>query len=157
MTLAERIKKVRKDADLTQQAFGERINMKQNTIALIEGGRNTSPQTISAICREFNISENWLKYETGPMHPPTTEESVDELIRQHGLDGLDRQIILEFIKLKPEDRQAVKTFVQNIAKHLPKESEELTVEEEFAMYKAGRNSEKEPGSQALSAKESDVG
>ena len=150
MTLGERIKKVRQVEGLTQQVFGERLGVKQNSIALIESGkRNPSDQLLCGIVREFNICKNWLQDGIEPMKSPTTEESVDELIRQHGLDGLDRQIILEFIKLRPEDRKAVKTFVQNIAKHLPKESEELTVEEEFAMYKAGRNSEKRTGITSL--------
>ena len=42
----ERIRKLRKTLELTQQEFGERIGMKRNSIALIEGGRNTSEQTI---------------------------------------------------------------------------------------------------------------
>jgi transcriptional regulator with XRE-family HTH domain len=53
----ERIRKLRRILDLTQREFGERIGMKQNTIALIEGGRNTSDQTIMAICKEFNVNE----------------------------------------------------------------------------------------------------
>ena len=40
--LNKRIRKLRKILDLTQKEFGERIGMKQNTIALIEGGRSTS-------------------------------------------------------------------------------------------------------------------
>lgn len=67
MTLGERIKKVRRSLDLTQQRFGERLGMKQNTIALIESGRNTSEQTIISICREFNVSETWLRTGEGEM------------------------------------------------------------------------------------------
>ena len=52
----ERIRKLRKTLELTQQEFGKRIGMKRNSIALIEGGRNTSEQTIFAICREFNVN-----------------------------------------------------------------------------------------------------
>lgn len=160
LTLADRIKKVRKDVDLTQQEFGKRINMKQNSIALIEGGRNTSPQTISAICREFNISEEWLRDGVGPMRPQTEEDSINELIKQHGLDSLDRQIILEFIRLSAEDRQAVKKFVRNLAQYFPKDetpAQPLDIDQEVERYRQQLLSEQEPGSQALSAKESGVG
>lgn len=54
------------------------------------------------------------------MFNPTPEESIDDLVRQHGLGELDRQILLEFIKLKPEEREAVKTYVRNLSHHILK-------------------------------------
>lgn len=109
---------MRRSLDLTQREFGERISIKQNSVAQIEMGRNTSEQTIFSICREFNVSEKWLRTGEGEMFVPSTEESIDELVRAHGLDDLDRQILLEFIKLKPEDREAVKKYVRNLARHI---------------------------------------
>ena len=51
-TMSQRIKRVRKALDLTQQAFAERIGVKQNTIALIESRkRNTSDQLLLGVCR----------------------------------------------------------------------------------------------------------
>lgn len=164
MTLGERIKKVRKDLDLTQQAFADRLGMKRNSIAQVEMGRNTSDQTIISICREFGISETWLRTGEGDMKAPGPEESVDELIQEHGLDNLDRQIILEFIKLKPEDRESVKRYVRNLAQHLPAVEQaaqpmtiEQEVDQEVERYRQQLLSEKKQASQALSAKESDVG
>ena len=67
-TMSQRIKRVRKALDLTQQAFAERIGVKQNTIALIESGkRNTSDQLLLGVCREFKISETWLRTGSGSM------------------------------------------------------------------------------------------
>lgn len=109
---------MRRSLDLTQREFGERISIKQNSVAQIEMGRNTSDQTVFSICREFNVNETWLRTGEGEMFIPAAEESIDELVRAHGLDGLDRQIILEFIKLKPEDREAVKKYVRNLARHI---------------------------------------
>lgn len=40
------------------------------------------------------------------MFTPTPTESIDELSQQYGLDELDRQILLEFIKLTVEEREA---------------------------------------------------
>lgn len=164
MTLGERIKKVRKDLDLTQQAFADRLGMKRNSIAQVEMGRNTSDQTIISICREFGISETWLRTGEGDMKAPGPEESVDELIQEHGLDNLDRQIILEFIKLKPEDRESVKRYVRNLAQHLPAVEQaaqpmtiEQEVDQEVERYRQQLISEKKQASQALSVKESDAG
>lgn len=71
-----RIKKLRKELDLTQQAFAERIGLKQNSIALIESGkRNISTQAILSICREFNVNEEWLRTGVGEMFVPINMEN----------------------------------------------------------------------------------
>lgn len=165
MSVGERIKKVRRSLDLTQREFGERIGIKQNTIATYEIGRNNPiDAVISIICKEFNISETWLRTGDGDMFVPSPEKSVDELIQEKGLDDLDKQIILEFIKLKPEDREAVKKYVRNLAQHIsPVEitgqpmTIEQEVDQEVERYRQELLSEKKQGSQALSVKESGVG
>lgn len=81
-TIAERIKQIRKSAGLTQQKFAERIGAKQNTVAQYEIGRNTPiDPVITAICKEFNIQEEWLRYGVGPMRAEKTrEEEIAELV-----------------------------------------------------------------------------
>jgi len=111
----ERIKKLRKTLDLTQQEFGNRIGMKQNTIALIEKGRNTSDQTIFSICREFDVNEEWLRNGTGEMFKPATSDVLDELARVHGLT-LGEQIMIEkFINMKHENRAVLMDYIIEVA------------------------------------------
>ncbi len=111
----ERIKKLRKTLDLTQQEFGNRIGMKQNTIALIEKGRNTSDQTIFSICREFDVNEEWLRNGTGEMFKPATSDVLDELARVHGLN-LGEQIMIEkFISMKHENRAVLMDYIIEVA------------------------------------------
>lgn len=165
MTLGERIKKLRKELDLTQQKLADRLGVKQNTIALIESGkRNTSDQLLFSVCREFNVSEEWLRNGEGEMFVPKPETTIDEIVREYGLDDLDRQIIKEFIKLKPEDREAVKRYVRNLSQHITPVAEpaqpmtvEQEVDQEVERYRQQLLSEKKQALQALSAKESDVG
>lgn len=66
--IGERIKKVRKALDLTQQEFADSIGSKRNTIATYEMGR-TSPSAavFSLICQKFNVSEQWLRTGEGEM------------------------------------------------------------------------------------------
>lgn len=67
----ERIKKLRKALDLTQQKFADRIGVKQNTVAQYEMGRNVPIDSVIAlICREFNVSEKWLRTGEGDMFRP---------------------------------------------------------------------------------------
>ena len=64
----ERIKKLRKELDLTQQEFADRIGSKRNTIAKYESGDNSpSAAVVSLICRTFNVNEAWLRTGEGEM------------------------------------------------------------------------------------------
>lgn len=64
----ERIKQVRQSAGLTQLQFAERLGLSRNFIAMMEtGSRDPSDRTISDICREFNINEDWLRTGNGEM------------------------------------------------------------------------------------------
>ena len=67
----ERIKELRKALGLTQQEFSDRIGVKRNTIAQYESGRNEPLDAVIAlICREFNVSEEWLRTGAGDMFQP---------------------------------------------------------------------------------------
>ena len=67
----ERIKKLRKTLDLSQQEFADKIGVKQNTVAQYEMGRNIPiDSVIFLICREFNVSEEWLRTGDGDMFLP---------------------------------------------------------------------------------------
>lgn len=62
MSIGDRIKKLRKHLDLTQQGFGDRLGIKGNTISQYESGRNEPIDAVlSLICREFNVNEEWLR------------------------------------------------------------------------------------------------
>lgn len=71
----ERIKKLRKTLDLTQQQFADKIRVKRNTVATYEMGRSEpSDSAISLICREFNVNENWLRTGEGEMFEQLTDQ-----------------------------------------------------------------------------------
>lgn len=66
--MQNRIKEVRKQLKLTQAEFGERIGVKGNTITGYETGlRSPSDAVITSICREFHVSETWLRTGEGEM------------------------------------------------------------------------------------------
>lgn len=72
----ERIKELRKTLGFTQQEFADKIGVKRNTVATYEMGRSVpSDSAISLICREFNVSEAWLRTGEGAMF---LERSRDE-------------------------------------------------------------------------------
>ena len=67
----ERIKELRKTLGFTQQEFADKIGVKRNTVATYEMGRSVpSDSAISLICKEFNVSEDWLRNGNGKMFRP---------------------------------------------------------------------------------------
>lgn len=163
----ERIKKLRKELNLTQREFAAKIGMKQNSIAIIESGRNTSDQTIMAICREFNVSEEWLRTGEGEMfiHQSKEDElktAVDSLLSGETSEFKQR-LVKVLASLKEEQWVFLEEKLEEIlgAKAQVQEPEPLTIEQE-ARAEAERYyqelvKEKKLALQALSAKESDVG
>ena len=82
--LKDRIKKIRKELDLTQQEFADRIGVKRGGIANYEIGRNEpTDSVISLICREFNVNEDWLRTGEGEMFIKLTrDEEMAKLTKQ---------------------------------------------------------------------------
>lgn len=80
----ERLKKLRKTLDLTQQEFADRIGSKRNTVAKYETEANTpSAAVVSLICREFNVNEDWLRNGVGDMFLPTDRNAdIAKLTKQ---------------------------------------------------------------------------
>lgn len=80
----ERLKKLRKALDLTQQEFADKIGIKRNSFANYETGRNTPIDAIIvSICREFNVNEDWLRDGVGDMFLPTDRNAdIAKLTKQ---------------------------------------------------------------------------
>ena len=114
MILGERIKRVRKALDLTQQEFADRIGMKRNSIAQIEAGRNTSDQTVVSICREFNVNETWLRTGKGDIFVKIPNTAIKKLSEEFYLDSFDETLVEEYLRLSPNQRKAFRTFFYRV-------------------------------------------
>lgn len=73
MIQGKRVKEVRKSLGLTLDKFGERIGVGKSAISNIERGtRGFTDQMLKAICREFNVNEEWLRDGSGEMFVAST-------------------------------------------------------------------------------------
>lgn len=105
MTFGDRIKKIRKERELTQAELGKLIGIKPNSISLIESGnRNASEQVILAICRSLNVNEEWLRTGIGEMTVQPDTFSLDEFARERGMTELELGIIKVYFNLPPPVR-----------------------------------------------------
>ena len=84
MTQGERIRELRKALKLTLDRFGERVGVKKSALSQIENGKSgVTDQMIKSICREFDVSETWIKTGEGEMFPPVDRRTeIARLTRQ---------------------------------------------------------------------------
>lgn len=76
MTINERIAMCIDKSGLTRTAFAERINLSQPHVSKLAGGTSApSDRTIADICREFNVSETWLRTGAGDMFIPVDRDT----------------------------------------------------------------------------------
>lgn len=81
--MGDRLKALRKALNMTQQEFADRLNIKRNTLANYETGRNEPIDAVySLICREFNVNEHWLRTGEGEMFRKL--DRMDELMEAAG-------------------------------------------------------------------------
>ena len=114
--MKERIKKLRKHLDLTQEEFGKRIGVKRNTIATYEMGRNEPiDSVITLLCREYGVREDWLRTGAGEMFEPEATNALDALVKERGINRGEQILIEKFLNLKPESRQAVMDYLLDVA------------------------------------------
>lgn len=67
-TIHSRISRVVKHSGLTKTKFAERIGVSASAVTTMSNGKsNPSAQTVSAICREFNVNRRWLETGEGDM------------------------------------------------------------------------------------------
>ncbi len=122
MSIGSRIKKLRKELELTQTEFASRIGSVQNTVTGYESGRrNPSSPVISLICREFGVSESWLRTGEGEMF---IEETPDEKFMRVAKaiassdsksDQMIRRTLLYFFEMDEAGKETLMNFIENIA------------------------------------------
>ena len=114
----KRLKELRKQLGLTQQEFAERLGIKRNAVTNYEVGRNEpADMVISLICREFNVSERWLR--TGEGEPFIKKSRSDEIFeyvaRIQGVnDNFKAQFAAALTALEEEDWKIILDVVNDI-------------------------------------------
>ncbi|HIT42616.1 MAG TPA: helix-turn-helix transcriptional regulator [Candidatus Caccovicinus merdipullorum] len=128
----ERIKELRKTLGLNQTEFGNRIGIKQGSVAAYESGaRVPIDAVVLSICREFNVNESWLRTGEGEMFIQVPEEDETAAL-VYSLLGPEKNefytIILEIIRsyqeLSPASQQVILDYAKNVLKNLQKKNED---------------------------------
>ena len=121
--MGERVKELRTALGLSGEKFGEKIGVKRSAISDIERGRNNlSEQNILAICREFNVNENWLRYGMGEMFKDMTlDEEIISFIGEIQWDvssTFKKRFISAIAKLNDEEWKVLEKIIVDMASNV---------------------------------------
>lgn len=114
---------VRKQLNLSQDAFGEKLGLTKSGVSKIERGeRGLTDTMFKLVCSTYNVNPNWLRTGEGEMFNVNEEDELAYLIG--GLFAEDSPFKKRFVKtmLKLDDAQWEQ--VQNLVKMLSEEKED---------------------------------
>lgn len=123
MSIGDRVLQIRKENKMTQDDFAKKIKLSKNFVWMLEKGeRVPSDRTISDICREFSISEEWLKTGNGDMYIIPIEEDaliISELIEKDSpVYDLVKSIIKIYKDLDAKSQEVLEKFCVDLADEL---------------------------------------
>lgn len=126
----ERLKELRKYLELPQSAFGKKIGITGGGISLLEKGkRNLTDQMILAICREFNVNEEWLRTGDGEMFLDLTEDEFTKAAAKLSQDPFVRSLIIEYWKLDENSKDLFRSFIHKLSDGMRGQEESAVTEE----------------------------
>lgn len=124
-TFGDRLKEIRREKNLTQQEFADRIGIKRGTVANYELGRNEPlDAVISLICKEFGVSEDWLRYGDGEMFTPQDrDEEIAAMVAKviSGNNDFQKALVRIISSCTEKELEVLERKFRELAQSLEKE------------------------------------
>lgn len=123
MIIYERIKELRKELGLNQEEFGERLGVSRSVIANIEYDRLKRPDQKESlyklICKEFNVSEEWLRTGNSEMFVPLTRNQLitdfaSDLIMED--NTFKKRLVEALAKLDEDEWEVLEKLAESLIK-----------------------------------------
>lgn len=113
-----RIAAVINASGLTKTAFAERLKVSQQHISRLAKDGTPSDRTIVDICREFCVSEHWLRTGEGEMFVRLSrEEEISKFLMTVIRDPdseFQRQLLATMAKLEPAQWKLMEQMLDNL-------------------------------------------
>lgn len=119
-TIGDRISIVIKRSGLTKTKFAAQLHLSQQFISSICAGLSRpSDRTIADICREFNVSEAWLRDGVGDIEVKRTMNQelammVNELMTESD-ESYRKRFVAALLELPPDFWPELKRFLEKLA------------------------------------------
>lgn len=119
--MKDRLRELRKNLKLSGEKFGERIGIGRSAVSNLESGRNNLTEPIIlAICREFNVNEEWLRFGNGEMFLPVDRETEIAKLTKNLLleeeDSFKNRVISVLANLTPEQWEVLRVIAEGLTK-----------------------------------------
>lgn len=115
----ERLKKLRKTLDMTQQEFADKLRVPRNTIGGYEVGKsNPSDAAVNNICNTFNVNEEWLREGKGKMFIKMTRDEeiatfIGKTLHSEG-DSFKKRLISALSALNESDWETLEKLALSL-------------------------------------------
>ena len=117
--IGERIGELIESLGIKKVRFAERLKIDQSYVTqLTSGKRNPSERTISDICREFNVREEWLRNGSGEMFLDFTEDEFSKAAATLSNDAFVRSLIVEYWKLDEDSKRLFRDFIHRLSDNM---------------------------------------
>lgn len=119
MNERERVRDLRLRLKLTMEEFGKRLGIQKSAVSKIENGSvSLTDQNRIAICREFGVNEDWLRYGSGDRFVKVSrDEQIEKMVNEIMLDkpeSFKRRYISALAALDESGWAALEKFVDSI-------------------------------------------
>lgn len=109
-----------KDLGITKTRFAESLHVSSQFISsLCSGAKQPSERTISDICREFNVSLDWLQSGNGEMYVQrSANEELGLMVASlmaEADDSFRKRFVSAMLELPPEFWPELEKFIKKIA------------------------------------------
>lgn len=121
MEEGQRVRELRKELQLTLEKFGKPLGVGKTAISKIENGeRGLTDQMILAICREYNVDENWIRTGEGEMFKKLNRQQelaqLTATLFKEEEDSFKSRLIMALAQLNEEEWELLEEISEKITK-----------------------------------------
>lgn len=122
LIINQRIKLIRTDAKLSQNAFADCIGLKHGAISKMEKDGNTVTfQNKKIICEKFHVSMHWLETGEGNMYAAESPGDIFDSMRDElNLSDVEEKILRGYFELDDHSRKEVSKFIIKLGREAAK-------------------------------------
>lgn len=123
--IADRINWILKERKIKKTEMARRLGISDSSVSTMCSGKtNPSGQTVTMICREFGVNEEWLRTGKGSPWAPASPSDLERLAKERGLATQEYILIQKFMELPPEVRSGIVDYVISAAAALTSSGQE---------------------------------